>query len=447
MGTKSEIYRSPGNWAEQFKSILFWSIISAAFIGPGTVTTAATAGAKYGWSLVWALVFSVVACMLVQEAAMRIPIASGRSLGEAISRLLGGENKAWWIKFFLAGAIYVGGIAYQAGNILGAVEGIKLLFPGWERYLIVPMGLVAAIVLWYGSDGYIARLLGLVVAVMALIFISMAIVIIFAQWKGGILSSRNVDSQFFFIPPGSESIILGLIGTTIVPYNIFLASGLKNHQNLRINQIGIYWAVLLGGILTLAIMIVGSAVSGQMSFNALAEVLEKYMGKNGRLMLGIGLWAAGFTSALTAPLAATITAKTMFNVDGKKDTAPNARRMDWIWISILFIGVGLALTGLKPIPVIILAQALNGCLLPVIIIVLLIVINEPEIIPESYRNGKWKNGGMLFVVWLSLILGMRGIWKALSSIIQPGINEDIIILVMIIVATMITIYVGLSIKR
>ena len=65
-------------------SILFWSIITAAFIGPGTVTTAAKSGAVFGYDLLWALLFSTVACLVLQEASARVTVISGLSLGEAI---------------------------------------------------------------------------------------------------------------------------------------------------------------------------------------------------------------------------------------------------------------------------------------------------------------------------------------------------------------------------
>ncbi len=66
-------------------SILFWSVIAAAFIGPGTVTTAASAGARFGPRLLWALSFSTLACLLLQEASARLTVVSGRSLGEALA--------------------------------------------------------------------------------------------------------------------------------------------------------------------------------------------------------------------------------------------------------------------------------------------------------------------------------------------------------------------------
>ena len=70
--------------------VLFWSVISAAFIGPGTVTTAASAGAGYGFALLWALGFSTVACLVLQEASARLTLASGSDLGQALRRRFAG---------------------------------------------------------------------------------------------------------------------------------------------------------------------------------------------------------------------------------------------------------------------------------------------------------------------------------------------------------------------
>ncbi|RLD51406.1 MAG: divalent metal cation transporter, partial [Bacteroidetes bacterium] len=63
-------------------SILFWSVVSAAFIGPGTVTTATKAGVYYNFQLLWALVFSTFATLLLQEASARLTIRSQMNLGE-----------------------------------------------------------------------------------------------------------------------------------------------------------------------------------------------------------------------------------------------------------------------------------------------------------------------------------------------------------------------------
>ena len=74
-------------------NVLFWSVVSAAFIGPGTVTTATKAGAVFQFDLMWALMFSTFACLLLQEASARVTIYSIMNLGQAIAKQF--EGKKW----------------------------------------------------------------------------------------------------------------------------------------------------------------------------------------------------------------------------------------------------------------------------------------------------------------------------------------------------------------
>jgi manganese transport protein len=136
-------------------SILFWSVIAAAFIGPGTVTTAASAGSSFAFTLLWALVFSTIACLVLQEASARITVVSGHNLGQALARQYGG-TAARMVPPFVMGAIVLGCAAYQAGNILGAVAGLELVV-GWPRRVITgTIGIFAFAVLWLGSTRVVA---------------------------------------------------------------------------------------------------------------------------------------------------------------------------------------------------------------------------------------------------------------------------------------------------
>lgn len=432
-------------------SILFWSILAAAFVGPGTVTTAAAAGAQYGFSLAWALVFSVLACMVIQETAARIPLASGKSLGDAIAYLLGDSKRGKGIRWALSGAIYIGGIAYQAGNLLGAKSGLQLIFPNGERYLFLLMVILGSVVLWKGTEKYIAQILGILVGVMALLFIGLAVCVIWSDLGFRVFTHSSAESTSLFthmFPVGAEAIILGLIGTTIVPYNIFLASGLARQEDVSTQRIGIYGAVLLGGILTASIMIVGSAIEGVFSFASLAEVLNIYFGPSGKVILGIGLWAAGFTSSLTAPLAAAITARSMFtNKKNASQWLMNATRARLIWGSIMLIGTGFALSGVQPVPAIILAQALNGLLLPFVVISLVWVINEAQLIPPPYRNSVWANIFLYTIIWVTLILGLRSLWKVWGQLRDLSISEEGGLGVIITIATFITLIIIIGLNR
>ena len=116
---------STSTFRTRLLSVLFWSIIAAAFIGPGTVTTASKAGASLGMGLLWALLFSIVATIILQEAAARITIASGKNLGEILAIKYGADGRSR-IKVLLFLAVAFGCAAYQAGNMLGALGGVAL---------------------------------------------------------------------------------------------------------------------------------------------------------------------------------------------------------------------------------------------------------------------------------------------------------------------------------
>ncbi len=109
-------------------NILFWSVVSAAFIGPGTITTAAKSGAVFGTELLWALVFSTLACLLLQEAAARLTMVSGKNLGQAIVVQFEKSKSKWLVLSLVLGAIVLGAAAYEMGNLLGAVAGFQLIF-------------------------------------------------------------------------------------------------------------------------------------------------------------------------------------------------------------------------------------------------------------------------------------------------------------------------------
>jgi manganese transport protein len=397
-------------------SILLWSVISAAFIGPGTVTTAAKAGANYDTQLLWALVFSTLACVILQEAAARIPLASGLNLGEAIAEKFGrGKNR--WIKIGVAGSVIFGCAAYQAGNILGAVSGVELLLNLDARLITLTIGIICGIILWMGNIRIIANLLGIVVATMGIAF---AVVALRTPIPIGEVLKHAMIPQ---VPTGAGWLVIGLIGTTIVPYNLFLGSGISQDQDLRTMRIGLYTAILLGGVISIAVLLVGTGIEGEFSFQNLSKAMTDAIGAWASVLFAVGLFAAGFTSSVTAPLASAITAKSVFGRQGK--TWDNhSRNFRLVWGGVLMIGLIVGISGIKPIPAIILAQALNGLLLPLVAAFLLYIVNDPSLMPPAYINSTTRNILMLLVVGVSLLLGMTNLLKAAYSVFSVSFPEN-----------------------
>ena len=422
----------------RLSSILFWSIVSAAFIGPGTVTTASNAGASYGYSLLWALIFSTVACIILQEAAARITLISGLSLGEAIAERYN-NRKSMLVKLFIFLSILIGGIAYQAGNVLGAISGLQLLFDFNINIITGLISLLSGTLLWFGNYKIISNMLGVVVAVMGFAFIFIAL-------------NSDVDWLVFLkssflpsIPTGSEWIIIGLIGTTIVPYNLFLASGISQGQEVGTMRFGIISAIILGGLISAAILLAGTTIEGDFSFASLKHVMENNSGPLGGYLLGIGLFSAGFTSAVTAPLAAAVTAKSLFYKNDNR-WLENKKFYNSIWLMVIMAGFMFGISGVKPIPAIILAQAINGLLLPVASIFLVIIVNDMKIIPRPYLNPPISNYLLLGVVMITSFLGLVNISKAVTALFNKQ-DQDLPAVALLLVSVVITLLIFFFIKK
>ncbi|NIP98648.1 MAG: divalent metal cation transporter, partial [Akkermansiaceae bacterium] len=279
-------------------AIITSSAIAAAFIGPGTVTTCAQAGARHGMALLWALVFSIVACLVLQEAAARIQAVSNKTLGQALgSRGAGRPGPLAW---FAAVAVISGCAAYQSGNILGGVAGLQMMGQFPRPLLAASLAFAAGALLFSGSTRLVVTTLSILVAFMALVFVLGAAALLIKD-PGGVLASGLLPR----IPPGAGLLALALVGTTVVPYNLFLGSALARDHPLAHLRLGLAISIIGGGIASAAIMITGSYASADdMILAAAARVLQDSLGSWAGGAFSLGLFAAGLTSAITAPLAA-----------------------------------------------------------------------------------------------------------------------------------------------
>ncbi|MEY3367174.1 MAG: hypothetical protein RI973_329 [Bacteroidota bacterium] len=388
-------------------SLLLWSIIPAAFIGPGTVTTCSKAGAAYGLSLLWALTFSTIATFILQEAAARITIASGKSPGEIIALKFKGKNTRW-LKMLLFAMVTFGCAAYQAGNILGAVIGLKLLFDVPQGLLVALMGVTVVVLLWSGNVRLLANAMAVIVFFMGIAFVYVACRT--AASPEELLSGALIPA----LPEGAEYIVVGLIGTTVVPYNLFLAGGLSKGQQVSDMRIGIGLAVFIGGLISMAILLTGTQIEGEFSFLTLAQALSQGLGRWAETLFALGLFAAGASSAVTAPLAAAISGQSILGA-GEEKWAATSWRYRTVWGLVLLTGLVLGLLDLKPVPVILAAQAINGILLPAVALFLFLAVNDKSILPPKFVNKPAWNAAMGLVVLTTLGLGLYNIWRALTG--------------------------------
>lgn len=383
--------------------IIVWSLISAAFIGPGTITTAISAGATYQLDLLWAVAFSAIACLVLQEVSARLAIVSGLSMGQALIKKYGAQ-KGRWLAFALGGPVIFGCLAYEAGNILGAVSGLTLLVAMDGRIITVGLTLFVTIILWTDKRQVIGWMMTLLVGLMGIAFFVLAFdqPFSFSDYVYSSLTPR--------IPVGSELLALGLIGTTIVPYNIFLGSGVSKGQTVPLMRVGLTISVLVGGFITATILVAGTAVASFSSFGELALSLSNKLGPAGAAAVGVALFAAGISSAITSPYAASIIASSVFSW-GKQ-------RQRLVWMLVLFTGFLFGISGVKPVPVILMVQALNGLVLPLLTAFLILLINDLSIIPHTHQNGRVYNIFLIGIFAIVLLMGLHSVDKSISAWLQ-----------------------------
>lgn len=385
--------------------------IVGSFIGPGTVTSSTRAGANYGFQLLWCVVFSVIAVIVMQGMAARLGVVTQKGLAEnlvddfadrpALRNLICG---------IVAVAITIGGFAYMSGDLTGTALGISAL-TGVSTKIVAPIwGVCILVLLTIASDAvkYLEKLLAVCVILMAVIFL---ITMVIVKPDMGALLAGCIPS----IPEnGGLMTCLALIGTTVVPYNMFLhaSSAMRTWHSsaeLPLCRFGTNIPMIIGGVVTGAILVTSATVMmGMPVRNAMdmAVQLEPTLGAFAQPFMAVGLVAAGVSSAVCTPIGVSYVLAGLFgwktNRSDKRYFATNT--------AVLLTGIIIAGIGYNPIELIMAAQAVNGVVLPVVTGVTLYLTCRHKVM-GPYVNGKMEAflGFCIFII--SLILGVSSIFS------------------------------------
>ena len=401
-----------------FQNIGPGTLVAAAFIGPGTVTLCTLAGVNFGFNLLWAMLLSIIATIVLQEMAARLGIISQKGLSEVIREELKNPILKQCITILILSAIVVGNASYEAGNISGGILGLETIFGEFKynfgdfsiNFMSIIIGVIAFVLLYIGNYKFLEKALVTLVLLMSFSFVITAVVTkpnILQILKGMFVPS---------FPDKSLLTIIGLIGTTVVPYNLFLHASLVKErwhkkEDLTFAKKDTFISILLGGLVSMAIIVSAASISSTDILNAadLAKGLAPLYGYFAKYFLAIGLFAAGITSAITAPLAAAYVAKGCLGFKG----GLQSKSFRLVWIIILFLGVLFSSIGIKPIEIIKFAQVANGMLLPVIAGILLWIMNKKNIL-GNYVNSKFQNILGFIILVIAVFLGAKGILKVFN---------------------------------
>jgi Mn2+/Fe2+ NRAMP family transporter len=383
------------------------SVVVAAFVGPGTVLTCASAGINFGYALGWVLVFSTISVFVLQSLTAGTGILAGVGLGEAMRDQIGGKTGRVAVILLVVLGLWVGCAAFEMGNLVGAASGIASML-GAEfqlRWLIVVLGAAACLLLLLDATALVRLFTGLV-TFMSLLFVAAFVI---APKEAGALFKGLLKPS---IPEGGLLTVLALVGTTVVTYNLFLHPALcKRYWNAEANRqkawkrelLGMALFLPLGGLISFAILGTGAGLNvSDIQLGGIGEfasLLEPVAGRAARILFGLGLFGAGITSAMTAPLAAASGVREIFGwTGGYRDT-----RFRLVWLSVIVTGTLFGLADVSPLMIIIAAQAANGILLPFIAGFMLYLANQQP----SLRDKHWYFALGVAVTGICAVLGVR----------------------------------------
>ena len=380
-------------------------LVAAAFIGPGTVTTASIAGANFGFVLMWALLLSIIVTFVLQEMSSRLGIVSGLGLSEALRSSINNHFLKGFLMILIVSALGIGNAAFEVGNITGAAIGLSQISNLSISSSVLIVGILVLILLGTRIFKMLEQILTVLVVIMSLLFLltMITIEIDYSKLLRGL-----------FIPTVTASsllTIMALIGTTVVPYNLFLHADASKRkwkdqevtQALNNSRVDTAISIGLGGLITLAIMSTSAVAffgsSMEISSENLAQQLEPILGSYSSYIFNFGLFVAGITSAVTAPLAASIAVTEALG--WKND--PSSFRFKLVWIIILLIGLLFAYFGTKPLQAILFAQATNALLLPFLALFLFYVVNNSRLM-GSHKNTITINMIALIIIMAVVLL-------------------------------------------
>jgi len=389
-------------------------IITASFVGPGTVTTMTQGGAGFGYSLLWAVVFSIIATIALQEMVARLALVTNEGLGEAIRDIFNHKLLKLITVWFSMIAVAVGCAAYISGDLLGTSLGASYLLGIPENYIAPVIGIVILLIGLSGSYDLIEKVMTVLVLIMGVIFITTVIVI--QPDFGAVLKGAFIPS----IPNGSLLTIIALIGTTVVPYNFFIhASSIHERFNgikdLKIVRIDTIVAIGLGGVISAAILITaGTLIHGKevSSLVELSEPLKPILGDFAPIFMSVGLFSAGLSSAIASPMGAAATISSCLRWEG----GVKSKKYRLVFAIVIFIGIITSSLGFEPLEVLLIAQALNGIILPLIAILIFVILNKKNMMGK-FANGIVLNIIGLFVVLVVSFLGVYSLIDAIQSFI------------------------------
>lgn len=367
----------------------------------GGIATYSSVGAGYGYTLLWVFIPMVFSLIIVQEMCVRMGVVTGQGLADLIRERFGVRLTA-----LVMLALLVANTGVIISQFVGIAQASELL--GIPRYFTIP--LASAMIWWLVVKGTQERV-EMVFLIISLVFLSYIFSAVMAGPDWSLVASEFVTPSFSF-EAGYLFMVIALIGTTITPFMQFFVQSSAVEKGLDEDDLSLARADVIAGT-TFALVVAGFIViSTAATLNArgilvidsaatAAEALAPVVGEYAKYLFAIGLFGASLLAMGVLPLATAYSISEALGFEkGLSRTFREAPIFLGIFTGLILVGAFVAMIpGIPQIKLLLVTQAVNGLLLPVILVTIVRLSASGDIMGE-FRNGAVFNA----VAWLITIV-------------------------------------------
>jgi len=415
-----------------FLSIIGPGIITAnADNDVGGITTYSIAGAQFGYSMLWLLIPVTVALIVTQEMCARMGAVTGKGLADLIRENFGVRVTAIVLLLFVLGDL--GNTAAEFAGIASAAPILQTYAAFLSKNLLVPLGAIFVFVTITRGNYKIVERVFFCFCIVYLAYVGSGF-LVHPPW-GEVLRQTIVPH---FTPTSAYLLTaIGVIGTTISPWMQFYIQSAIVEKGVRIKEYPYSRLdVISGSVITdvIAFFIIVSSAATIFAYNAhvpaghhpitindaadVASALQPLAGKYASLLFAIGLLNAAIFTASILPLSTAYYVCEAFGFEsGVEHRFRDAPIFYTLYAGMIFIGAGFVLLpGAPLLATIFYSQVVNGALLPVVLVLMLVLINNPRIM-GTYVNGLAFN----IIAWATVIIvGALTVVSTIQSLFAPA---------------------------
>lgn len=353
-------------------------IVSVAYVDPGNFATNISGGSKFGYSLIWVVLFSNLMAIFLQIMSAKLGIATGHNLPEMCAKVF--PKSVNWIFWIVA---EIGAMATDLAEFLGGTLGLYLLFNIPMIYAGLLTGLITFFICY--MEKYGQKVIEIIISILvAIICIAYTIELFLSKPDWIQVGVHTIIPSL----PNNDALLIavGMLGATVMPHVIYLHSQLVQHRctdssikgklkHLKMEKIDVSIAMNIAFIVNAAMVVVSAAVFNKngLIVDTIEQAhtsLQPLLGSLSSGAFGIALLASGLSSSAVGTIAGQTIMKGFVNIS----IPINIRRLITMMPALLIISIGI-----NPMNVLVLSQVALSFILPFPIIQMLIIAKRKDL--------------------------------------------------------------------